>query len=409
MPYKVIVKVGGVNSKGARYSVCHIMKPEIKLPGGNEWGVSERVASTYSNLPLPVDRQNPRSVSAQLVAAARYSRSKTPVRSVILSFEDTTDEIRRNEQVALSIPLLEQFVKIFAPGAAYWSATHVDRNHVHMHLLLSNWSPVMGQSLNWSRRDLVYMLSMRWCQQHPSLGPVVDSGAWTKAERTDMAYPRAEACLKLVAILKDSPALELLNLERDKQITRYQTKGGHAGIVFMDKKITLKNLNYALLKAGASEGIGPDYKAKSIRPVVIDDIAQQTKIDVALGFHGLSPADYSKLCDLPDPNLLRLDDAGLHALKVFKTTGRILDPNHACILRRLTRTALLRRMKGASKPVGADDFSIWVFGDCRKWTPAMNILVAGVVDQMGELGCALMKMIEVLLSIVTGAPPVELS
>lgn len=406
MSFKAIVRIRRTNQAGPEWSIAHILKAKIIRPGGNECGAEDRLAGQFGNLSLPVDRANKYSVSRQLEMAARNSRSRERVKMVIISFEDSTDAGDRARQVKALPTMADAFVARFAPGAKYWGGVHVDRNHVHCHLAIANWSPVLGTSLNWGKRDLAYMLSMRWTQRHPELSGMIEAGAWSKRIKTVMAYPRSEACRLLVSRLRPDPASMFAELEMSGEVLRYRTDGGHPGVVFQGRKITLKNLNYELNKVGAPLGFDSNYSPVALGKGDFDDLTQQTRIDQGLGVVDLTLSEFDGLCDLPDPDRICRSPEELESLRRFKLTGRISDPRQATVLKRLCRTALIRRAKGASCPLGKyDDYCSWMYGDAEHITASMKQLAKEVASSLAGIGGLLGSAIMMLLAALTSPEP----
>ncbi len=403
MNSKVTIRIRKTRQSGVEWSIAHILRPKIERPGGNEFHVEERLACYFGNLPFPVNRSDKYSVSTQLETAARLSRSRERVKMVIISFQDSIDPLVREKQVALMPALVTAFVNRYAPAATYWVGVHIDRNHVHAHVALANWSPTLGTSLNWTRRDLVSMLSLRWVQSDPALAVAVRPGAWSKAGKATMAYPRSEACRSLVEKLRSDPATGFASLERTGELSRYRTVSGHPGVIYCGKKISLKNLNYELGKIGSSVGVGEDYSPIPLPSFEIDELTQQNRLDQAIGIENLTLPEYDGLCDLPDPAFICRWPEEREALERFRRTGRVTDQRQASVLKRLCRTALIRRAKGATAPLGKnDDFCRWVYGDMTALTSEMRRFIEELATTMtdigGELGRAVMLVIAMLLT-----------
>lgn len=368
---KLIIRVKGVSSAGPEWSIAHVLKAEIVRPGGNEFGVQERLASRFGNLIMPDLRGNKRSISEQLEAAAHRSTAKEKVKAVIFSFEDTLDPAVREKQVEMLNSVVTQFQKQFAPGARYWCGVHVDRNHVHAHLFLANWSPDRNTSLNWSKRDLVYMLSLRWHQ--PDLDSQIEPGAWSCRTPASKVYTRTAAALELVGRIKDNPAAGVLTLEK------YKTKANSPGVKFNGKKLTVISINHELRKIGCTVGLDEDYNNMELGDWQRGQVEQQQRIDEALGVRRMTLHDYDRFCDLPDPFVLCQTDEEKQAVVQFMETGKILDRRMAAVLSRLVRTAIQRRILGASEPLKWEPR--WVYEQAG-WTAIMAKAMNGIVNIM---------------------------
>ena len=162
-----------------------------------------------------------------------------------------------------------------------------------------------------------------------------------------MAYPRGEAARELIGILGSDPGRSFADLELKGRVSRYTTEGGHPGIVFKGKRITLKNVNYELRKRGSAVGLGWDYTTCSLDIRASSGVKQQNQIDKVLGTARMTLDEYDRVCDLPDPELLVLHPVDRELLRRFKMTGVIENCHHAEVLKRLARTALIRRSMGA--------------------------------------------------------------
>ncbi len=369
---RLTIRIRGVAQDGSRLSIRHVLKPKIIRADGNEFGVEERLADTFGSLTMPADRSDERSISSQLEAAAYQSRSASKVRVVIFSFEDTLDPVRRDSQVRVLPGIVRYFQERFAPGARYWAGTHIDRNHVHCHAFFANWSPHTATSLNWSKRDVAYMLSMRWVP----VGLDVRPGAYSAPERSARVYTRTAACLDLVTKLGDDPESAL----RALRIEKYCTKAGTAGLIFQGKKITVKNLNHELRKAGKATGLDAMYRNCDLALDTTDELTQETRIDLSLGLQKMTLADYDRFCDLPDPFLLCKTMEERDSVRLFQETGKITNPRMAGILSRLARTAIQRRILGATEPLGAEP--VWVYREPNDWTEVMVQLLSAILDLM---------------------------
>lgn len=302
---RATVTIKKASSEGSGRLLHHILKPEIfRDPLANEKDVRDRLLWSETNLPIGLDRSNPRVISRVLDGhfEGRTARSH---HSVVLSIERVHDPALYADAVERLRAAAHVWLSRFAPNSKYVLACHGDKLHPHVHLVVCNWDPRGRRSLTFSRRQLVYMNSLDWCPPQNGLVP----GAGLYAQSQDLKAPKTKNMRELVNSIKLDPAGRLNDLLKAGKAQLYSygsrptpknpTPSQNWGIATAGARFSLAGVSYALRQIGAPYGVGKApggnwVVATALPKPIRTPIEQQNQAHLAMGIHfgGCSKEEY---------------------------------------------------------------------------------------------------------------------
>ena len=214
--------------------------------------VEDRVGSIYWSMPLPFLRSQALVMGRLLDGTCESKRAKKLYKNLVFSCEDAQDPAVYEENLGKAKAAAMQFVQKFAPHSEYILIAHQEKDHAHVHLVLSNWDKDTKRTLDWPNNQVLYMQGFDWCTV-----PGVVPGAYLYAERQSTSYPKGRKELQLVEIIEGSSiraAETIQNLVDSRGADPYEFKG-HPGIVFRGARIQLRALNHQLRKKRLKQGV----------------------------------------------------------------------------------------------------------------------------------------------------------
>lgn len=212
-------------------------------------------------------------------------QSQFSYKSVVLSVGDPIDYDRAIKEVEEAA---EQYVATyFADCPAWVIGVHVDKAHVHAHIVACNWNEATQDIYNWNRPEVIRMNALRWYK-----GPLLP-GAYlydrSPDEKRIKAYPKAKLnVLALVSMLDHTdPKASLDILEKDGIVKKAVTKGGHPAVEFRGQVIDLRAINFELNKK-TGYMIGVDGRLYAYGTRERSPVEQEIHFNIVVGHDGMA-------------------------------------------------------------------------------------------------------------------------
>lgn len=343
-PLRAIVAIKQSSKRGSYDILHHVCRTRCRN-GETETGVGDRLIGLetggrfWSGLKSPP--REPMFLAKVIDGGYQGGRrSQVTHRHVIISMADTANYAHAEAELR---GVVQQWVTRFLPGCPAWCiAYHADKAHVHAHIVASNWNDQEQSLLDWKRRDVVFMNSLRWYRGEVEAGAGLQR-APLGTNRPNV-YPLAETNLNaLLALIKDAPKERVEALVEGKTLLPYFTKGGNRGYVFNGQKLTERHLSYELAKR-FGVAFGQDGRQVPAKLTQRTELQRQTMFDAQFGV--MDEAEYRSVEDSP---IFKLSAAEWLDLN----TGA-MPQNRA--FRRATRTALFKQARYGF--AGTDDLGI---------------------------------------------------
>jgi len=337
-PFRALVAIKKASLRGSYDILQHVCRTKCRN-GVTETGVGDRLIALEAGGRLWSSKTPPPRAPAFLAKLIDGGylggrRSKVTHRHVVISMADHSDY--GAAEIALR-GVVSQWTSKFLNGCPAWCvAFHADKAHVHAHIVASNWNESEQGLLDWKRRDVVYMNSLRWYR-----GPVEAGAGLNRApDRTSRpkVYPLAETNLStLLDIIHDAPTERINTLLQSGVLKTYFTKGGNRGYLFNGQKLTERHIAYELARR-RGVGISADGKPVPARLIQRTELQRQTLFDAQLGHLPLT--EYRRYEDSPAYQLTAEDWSALRKGIV----------PHNRFFRRAARTATLKQLRYGLKP-----------------------------------------------------------
>lgn len=235
----------------------------------------DRVSHFESNLPYPLHRDVAPSLLTKILLKDKRNRSARPVWHVILSGEDY------GGSVATLSALRDAFLARYGKGAPWLSVVHSDHDHLHLHLVIANHCPATGHALDLLHRDNFGEIRPLGFAQ--GISDVLNSQglvpfAWRKAcqgegrSRAKGAYSKArhQNAEELAQRLSAAPG-ELTEHLRQSGELSWEYQNSRPVFTYKGTKISLRDINYFLLKAKSRLYLSAELKSTSERPVYVSE------------------------------------------------------------------------------------------------------------------------------------------
>lgn len=262
--------------------------------------VEDRVGHISWSLPVPFMRRQALTMGKLLNATCESKRASRTYKNLIFSCEDTKEPAVHADNAEKGRRAALQFRELFAPHSDYVMVTHVEKEHAHTHLVLSNWDKNARRCLAWSNNQVLHMQSLDWCTV-----PGVVSGAYLYQERQAMSYPSGRKETQLVELLEksSSEASDTIQAMVDAGGLEPYDYNGKPGVVFRSARVQLKSINFNLRKKRLKKAVA----LKDGKYVAVDHeepfhgpVEQQQQVFDRMGVGGrLSIEDYERF--LYDP------------------------------------------------------------------------------------------------------------
>lgn len=361
-PFRVVIAIKKSSARGAYDILQHVCRTKCRN-GITETGIGDRLVGLEAGGRFWASKTSPPREPAFLAKVidggyAGGRRSCVTHRHVVISMADHADY--GGAETALR-GVVAQWTNRFLGGCPAWCvAYHADKAHVHAHIVASNWNESEQRLLDWKRRDVVFMNSLRWYR-----GPVEAGAGLNRApDRASRpkGYPLAETNLNtLLDLIQDGPGERIAALVQSGVLTPYFTKGGNRGFQFNGQKLTERHIAYELARR-RGVGFGADGRPIPARLVQRSELQRQTLFDAQLG--NMPLAEYERYEDSPPYRFTAEDWSALRKGIV----------PHNRNYRRVARTSVLKHLRYGFTP--ERDFAL---------TPILSLLQAILLGDSGHL------------------------
>jgi len=169
----------------------------------------------------------------------RKSRGKNYYYHEIISLD--INALSEEKQIAILNDLANKYISLRAENHLTFSALHTDKEHIHMHLMISANEYMGTKRVRLSKKDFSTIQKEIETYLHtiyPELGK-------TKLYNKDFEKIRSkkqELCFRLDELFKHSSSKDLFEKERQKLELAFYTRGKTTGVIFYGKKYRLKTL-----------------------------------------------------------------------------------------------------------------------------------------------------------------------
>ena len=325
----VIIKLCRPNKRGVQYSIAHAEKAAVQRVGPNESGIEDRVVVIRSSLPeWSRMRYNSKMAGDALEAGCRSDRVKQKVKYLVISHNKDSDDGDVQKTIERADKLNQLWLKKWAPNSEYYYFVHADHAHIHSHVFVTNWDKVNGKAIDWRKKDLSYMQSLRWANKDmPDIRPGAD--LYEDGGHRSLTYTRdsegvkeelAGRCMKY-----EDPAGFLNELKLDTYLTTAKNGhgGGQPGVWYKGVKVSLAGLNSLMRRNAGKWDVAKRKKPEgdavyeNVRPKGFRTWTQQQTVqDFRMGYwprgkkpvEGMMLEEYDECADTPvvgSPNAAR--------------------------------------------------------------------------------------------------------
>lgn len=365
-----------VNKAGPLRILKHCSKPEIYQDPeshgtANEMDVRDRVVGFGSHLGVNVQRADVLRMEAQIRASSYQGERSTCAcyLSQVLSFQDTDHQETRDAQVAALHILVPRLAKKLGLRR-YVYFIHIDRKHVHAHIISSNFSHTRGCKIAFSlsKRNrppgafyFTEMYNLRWAGHDM---PWILPGAYVNKSRVPAYIARNKEAKALVEMIAGDPSLgddranncgaELKALIAAGIVTTYTSKKSSTlHFKYNGQCIgTVKGLNHLL------RCLGVRYRLNTMLetvPAPEDNslVTQNMFYDTINGLKNIKTLkDLDAILDMPgDPyEFCKTEEEKEQVAEWYRNGKRPKNARHYKELCNLARCSILRRAFGADKP-----------------------------------------------------------
>jgi hypothetical protein len=215
------------------------------------------------------------SLLTKILLKDKRNRSARPVWHIILSGED------HGGSVATLSALRDAFLARYGKGAPWLSVVHSDHDHLHLHLVIANHCPATGHALDLLHQDNFREIrTLGFAQGIPDVlnSQGVVPFLWRQASRGDGrsrakgAYSKArnQNAEELAQRLSTAPG-ELAEHLRQSGELLWEYQSDRPVFTYKGTKVSLRDINYFLLKTKNRLYLSAELKSTEERPVYVSE------------------------------------------------------------------------------------------------------------------------------------------
>jgi hypothetical protein len=169
----------------------------------------------------------------------RKSRGKNYYYHEIISLDINT--LNSEKQIAILNDIANKYISLRAENHLTFSALHTDKEHIHMHLMISANEYMGTKRVRLSKKDFSTIQKEIETYLH-TIYPELGKTKLYNKNFEKIRSKKQELCFRLDELFKHSSSKDLFEKKRQKLELEFYTRGKTTGVIFDGKKYRLKTL-----------------------------------------------------------------------------------------------------------------------------------------------------------------------